>query len=288
MRRLNGLLVALALWLAAGPVLAAPAMWVVHKGDARLVLFGSVHLLSPRMSWQSPELEAEYTKAQTVWFEIPFDAGSRADASRAASGQGLLPEGQTLRSQMTDSDRARLERIAPTLGLDVRTLDRMQPWLAEVMLSTAQATRSGARESLGVESQLQKLIPETVERRAFETPAEQIGFFSGSQLTDQLASLAESLRQIEEEPDSFAQIEDAWIAGDVAALIDKAVTPLKQQAPDFYDRLVTKRNKRWVKVIQRLLKQHERAFIVVGVGHLVGPGGVPALLRAKGIRVEGP
>ena len=28
--------------------------------------------------------------------------------------------------------------------------------------------------------------------------------------------------------------------------------------------------------------------VVVGVGHLVGPGGVPELLRGKGIRVDGP
>jgi uncharacterized protein YbaP (TraB family) len=28
--------------------------------------------------------------------------------------------------------------------------------------------------------------------------------------------------------------------------------------------------------------------VVVGVGHLIGPGGVPALLRERGFSVDGP
>ena len=290
MKRITSLFAAaLALWLAAWPALAEPPMWVVEAKGARIVLFGSVHLLSHRSDgWRTPELEAELAKTRSIWFEIPFDDASRAEASKAAGAQGLLPAGQTLRSQMTPEARARLERIAPKIGMDVALLDRLKPWLAEVMITTAQAVRDGASETLGVETQLQASTPPQVRRRAFESPAEQIGFFSGATMSDQQASLADTLRQIEEEPDAFAKLENAWTEGDVDTLVEEAVEPLKKQAPGLYDRLVASRNRRWVAVIEGLLKRKERAFIVVGVGHLVGPGGVPALLRAKGFRVEGP
>jgi hypothetical protein len=36
------------------------------------------------------------------------------------------------------------------------------------------------------------------------------------------------------------------------------------------------------------MKGHGRTVVVVGVGHLIGPDGVPARLRALGYSVTGP
>jgi uncharacterized protein YbaP (TraB family) len=43
-----------------------------------------------------------------------------------------------------------------------------------------------------------------------------------------------------------------------------------------------------VKQITVLLDQPKTYFITVGAGHLAGPHGVPALLRAQGFKVDGP
>ena len=40
--------------------------------------------------------------------------------------------------------------------------------------------------------------------------------------------------------------------------------------------------------ISALLDEPKTYFITVGAGHLAGPRGVPALLRAKGFKVDGP
>jgi uncharacterized protein YbaP (TraB family) len=66
------------------------------------------------------------------------------------------------------------------------------------------------------------------------------------------------------------------------------VEKLRREAPGAYRTLVVERNRRWADRIAQLLRDDKRIFIVVGVGHLVGPDSVPALLRARGIRVEGP
>jgi hypothetical protein len=63
---------------------------------------------------------------------------------------------------------------------------------------------------------------------------------------------------------------------------------MMKQAPGEYRLLVVARNRRWLGQILKRLDGKGEAVMVVGVGHLVGPDSVPALLRARGISVEGP
>ena len=58
--------------------------------------------------------------------------------------------------------------------------------------------------------------------------------------------------------------------------------------PEAQKLLFDDRNHAWVEKISSYLDQPKVYFITVGAGHLAGPRGVPALLRARGFRVEGP
>ncbi len=56
--------------------------------------------------------------------------------------------------------------------------------------------------------------------------------------------------------------------------------------PSFYQRLVVDRNRNWIPKIERYLNGEETCFVVVGAGHMGGPEGVIALLKARGYRIE--
>ena len=76
--------------------------------------------------------------------------------------------------------------------------------------------------------------------------------------------------------------------GDTAGLVTEALDPLQKATPGMYDRLIKQRNTAWIPKIMDRLAGSGETVIVVGVGHLVGPDSVPAMLRARGITVEGP
>ena len=66
------------------------------------------------------------------------------------------------------------------------------------------------------------------------------------------------------------------------------IAPMRKEDEALYRRVLVERNRRFADRIEQMAKGDRRIFVVVGVGHLVGPDGVPALLRRDGFKVEGP
>ncbi len=279
------------LWLAgcaAGEAEARPPMWVVRDADSEMVLFGSVHVLPPGLDWRPAELDAALAKADDLWFELPIDAASDARVGQLAATHGMLPEGKTLSSLLSPDGRARLEAVSRELGVSLPVIDRFEPWFAEVVLAGAQFLKAGADASSGVEKQISATAPASAQRRAFESPEQQIAIFDAAPLSEQIASLEESLRELQQDPQSYDKMVAHWMAGDLKALDDDALSPLREAAPGLYARLVTERNAAWIKAIRARLDGSGRTVVVVGVGHLVGRDGLPSQLRALGYSVEGP
>jgi uncharacterized protein len=274
--------------LAAGAAAAQPPVWVVHRGAATVVLFGSVHILPPGLDWEPPELKTALASANDLWFEIPLDPASSAIASRLALDHGLQGEGDRLSAELSPKGRARLIRIAKSTGVKLQSIEQLRPWLAEITLSLAVYAQAHAAADQGVERQIDQLTPQTIPRHALETTEQQIGYLSEAPMTDQVASLEETLGELDDGPASYERVVKVWMAGDAKGLVREALEPMIKAAPGEYRSLVVARNQRWVDQIVQRLGGTGEAVMVVGVGHLVGPDSVPALLRARGISVEGP
>lgn len=285
MRRLVLLLAALAL---ATPAAARPPVWVVKDKDSELVLFGSVHVLPPGLDWKPPALAQALARADDLWFEVPPDAASRAASTRAAGKLGVLAPGQSLFKLLPTEDAARLTRVAKTYGVSATLLDHLQPWMAEMVLAGAAFQKAGAATEDGVETAIAAAAPTTAARRSFETPADQVAMLASMPAAEQLASLRATLKSMEETPDEYDRLVRAWSAGDLAAIDRLALAPVRTATPRTYERLVKARNAAWTKVLHTRLKGRGRTVVVVGMGHLIGPDGLPARLRALGYSVKGP
>lgn len=272
----------------AGPARADPPMWVVRDDDSELVLFGSVHLLPPGLAWRTAALDAALGRAEDLWLELPVDGASQQQGAKLAQQRMLLPKGKTLDGQLSVAGRARLRRIAPTLGLTAQQLQPLRPWMAEVTLTVALAQRAGATSGGGVEQTLTRDPNVTARRRAFETVEQQVALFADAPAKEQAAALEQTMREIEEDPLSYERLAKAWAASDLAALQAEALDPMRKQSPALFKRLVSDRNRAWTGMIVERLKGGGRTVVVVGAGHLIGRGGLPQRLRALGYRVEGP
>jgi uncharacterized protein YbaP (TraB family) len=262
----------------AGAAAAEPPVWVVKDKNSELVLFGSVHILPRGLDWTPPALDLALKAADDIWFELPIDAESEAATSILATKAGVLPP----------EDSALMSKVAAAYDVSPMLLDRLQPWLAEIALAGGAYRRLGADAASGVEKTIAAMATPKAKRRAFETPAEQVALLSSGTPDEQFASLRQTLHEMDEKPDEFQTLVKAWTDGDIQLLDHEALAPIRDTTPGLFRRLVTDRNARWTKVLDARLKGRGRTVVVVGIGHLIGPDGVPARLRALGYSVTGP
>lgn len=288
-RRFLGALAGLLLsGCAAAEAQARPPVWIVRDADSELVLFGSVHVLPPGLDWRPAELDAALAKADDLWFELPIDPASEAKVGQLAATHGMLADGKTLSELLSPQGRQRLQAATADLGVSMAVLDRLEPWFAEVVLAGAEFQKAGASADTGVEKMISGTAPASARRRAFESPEEQIAIFDAAPLSEQIASLEQSLVELNDNPKAYDELIAHWMAGDLKALDEDALGPLRAAAPGLYARLVTERNDRWLETLKARLDGQGRTVVVVGVGHLVGKDGLPTRLRALGYSVEGP
>ena len=263
------------------------------EGGATITLFGSVHILPQGADWRPEALTQALAEADELWFETPIDDAAILDVSRQALAEGMLPAGRDLADMLSDRGKARLRRAETSLHLPGSALERLRPWLAELTIGDADYAREGATPDQGVERQLANAAPQAA-RHAFETGAQQIALFAGQPEPVQVASLEDTLRDLEEDPDQPLRLIGAWLNGDIKGLEKEGLEDMRRDSPQIFKALLTDRNAAWLQVLTQRLNvpptdgHPARIVVVVGVGHLVGSGGVPALLRTKGFRVDGP
>ncbi len=267
----------------------APAIWKIDGAQGDVYLFGSVHLLPKDVNWRTPALDAALNEAAVVTFEIDLDKAKDPASTRDLIVKlGLLPQDTTLRKLLAPEHRAKLERVTASIGMQAAALDPLRPWLAAITVGVQWIVSKGFDPSSGVDQQVWNWAKDNGKERAtLETIEDQLNVFAGLTREQEIEYLVVSLDQIEKTPETLNDMIAAWRKGNLKAL-DKILNEGTKDVPVLNERMLTGRHVKWVPQIERMLADGRTHLIVVGTAHLVGKDSVIAMLRAKGIKVEGP
>lgn len=286
-----------ALLLAAAPALAGcapkpagePALWRIADEDSEIWLFGTAHMLDPNLNWRGPRINAAFASAEEFITETDMSEAGVAEAQAVSAQRGTAAPGAPLSASLDEPQRAALSRVAGMLRLDAERLEPHRPWYAALQLSYAYAYQRGMRAEAGVENVLYADAHRRGMRMGFlETPEQQIRFLADLPEAEQARFLADTLREIEAEEDGVDALADLWSRGETAALAALFDAQWRRTSPMLRDVIILQRNRAWADEIATRLEGEGRIFIAVGAAHLLGEGNVIALLRARGIEVEGP
>ena len=242
-------------------------LWRVHKGDGPLVwLFGTVHDLgiggvpAPALAALdgSPRFASELG-------DVEPDPETLRELSRYRSGLGIdqrLPEADwyDLRDQ-----------LAGTIKED--SLRRMRPWYAMILLNKVVAPNSGVAmdRELAKRARGNKLPVDALE----SWEQQMIALDKVVGITD-LSEVIHARETMHCEVDRLAT---AYRTGDVELMAQLLITPRTSEV------LLWERNRAWKPALESYLSGGG-AFVAVGLAHLLGDNGLPAMLEHAGYTVE--
>jgi hypothetical protein len=201
----------------------------------------------------------------------------------AAAG---LPAGKTLPDILGSERYGRAAALAQAVGVELSLFDQFAPWFAAEAISQMQLAQLGFKPESGVEMYfMDKARGDGKSVAGLETVHDQISLFTNMSMDTQAEYLVSSLKQAQDLPKDVDAMVRAWQRGDTQWFASQLQSELGRD-PQVYDSLLGARNRKWLPKIEALLNDDRNYLVIVGTGHLVGPGSVIDLLKKDGIGVS--
>jgi uncharacterized protein len=272
-------------WCWTTPSVADPAIWQVTGKHNTLYLLGTIHVL-PANEGLARNIDRAYQQAEQLLLEVDTDDIDPLATQMLTLQLGMLPDGQTLQSQLDAATQRKLQAAASEFGVDSELLAHFQPWLAAITLEQLQYAKQGLVAESGMEMQLtQRAAADHKSIHGLETMEQQLKLLAEQDQPAQRAFLRQTLDELSESPTEVQQLLQAWRQGDTRYL-QKLLRDSLNQDRQLFTRLVTQRNQHWLTQLKPLLDtQTDDYLVAVGALHLVGDQGLVALLQHAGYQV---
>lgn len=278
-----------ALWSNAGkPPIAPPEaglFWKIERvGVPPSYLFGTMHVAHPDALAVAAIAERQLEYSRILVAEVDL----LARPSSALAARQFLPPDLRLSDLLPPALHSRTLQLAErAYGLDVKMVDRMQPWvLADLFMRNPRdvGTQDGAPPMMDV--RLQQLAREQgIPVLGLETAAELASYFAVLSIDQQVRFLETSLRWFSQ----LESMEATWVAqfrgADLRAM-ERSHSVALLGCPAWYcslwkDQLTVGRNYLMAWRMQDALLDGE-ALVAVGALHLAGEEGLIVLLQRLG------
>jgi uncharacterized protein len=263
----------------------APALWKVSGDNGHAWLFGTVHVLPPDTDWQTDKMDAAMRAADSLVLEASGLDDEEAVAEIFAQ-MGISGGQPSLASRVDPSLHALLDELDEKIPGPRSILDHMESWAAALTLAGSMSADLGLSRGSGVERILMlRFRADNKPVRGLETISQQFGYFDTLPEAEQRRLLDAILRGAKDNRETFQILLQHWMKGDADRLLRDQPDGLLA-SPVVREALLDGRNRAWTAKIAGMIDAGRKPFVAVGAAHVAGPGGVPALLKAAGYRVE--
>jgi len=261
-------------------------LWKATRDGRTVWLYGTIHVAKASWAWPGPKVMAALRASDTLALELDLTDPEMLRRLQKAvlRDPGSPPLPDALQKRLLASMAAAC--VAPA------ALAPMRPEMQAVSLEVMQGRGMGLYPEYGVDANLAALARSMqLPLRSLETPESQAALLVSDDPAETARAVGAVLDELEggRAPAMLKRLASDWERGDADDLAAYASwcgcmdTP--EQRADFH-KLIVERNPLMADRIVQWHAEGRRLFVAVGTLHMVGPAGLPTLLRARGFQVD--
>lgn len=273
---------------AAGGTAVSPrhCLWEVSRGEQRLYMAGSIHFLKAEHYPLPAAIEEAYRNSEVLVLEIDMNSSFGDGQQTRMLVAGLFADERTLGEGLHSETLRKAQRCVDEMGLNMLMFEKFKPWMFAMTLAALKLEALGFQSEHGMDWHfLRRARQDGKPVRALETLEAQLGLFEELSEEQQDLFVRRTVEDLARFESQMETVVDAWLHGDMQA-IDATLLDAFRDTPELYALFVSDRNAAWVESIEAYLSSGRTHFLVAGAGHMAGRDGLPALLRARGYRVQ--
>lgn len=267
----------------------SPSVWSASRPDAGpLYLMGSVHLGTGEPLDLGPALARAWTEASELVLELDLGRYDDADGIELAGRYGRVPEPETLVDRLEPVTLDLLRAYLDERGLAEEAFHPYQPWFVTTVITVMEFQGIGYDPEHGVDHVLfDRARADDKPVVGLETLESQFALLAGLPRDAQDMMLRDVLERTGDFRSEATGMISAWRRGDDAALERIVFRQLdRPEFAPFYESILFGRNQRMAERIEKLAQDGTPRLVVVGVAHMLGDRGIPALLARRGFEVH--
>lgn len=258
----------------------------VAKGTAWLL--GSVHFANRQFYPLPRYITDAYEQSEVLMVELDVQAVPMERQQQVLFSMAMYPPGESIQQHVSSKTMALIRKEMTALGMPMPALEKFRPGFLMMTAAALQSVQLGYTPELGVDQHfLNKAHAGRKRILEIETFEEQMAMLNNIPVTDPI--IYDAFAQMPDNKALWAALETAWQSGDREALYELAIAEPLRKSPQsrvVYDALFYQRNIKMATAIKDCVRTHTQCFVVVGAGHLVGPGSVIELLKNSGANVS--
>ena len=234
---------------------------------SNMYILGSIHFLKKENYPLNKTIEKAFDGTKKLVLEIDLKSADPGTVQRVTLEKGINRDRKTLQQNVSPETYSLAEKRAQELGIDIRALSPLKPWVVALTMTSLQLQKLGFDPNYGVDRYLaERAVKSGKATAGLETVEFQIGLIDQLSEKDQESMLRQSLKEMDLLDRGAGPDCSGLVHGGRSVRWKRLLLSGMREYPAVHQKLIVDRNRRWLPQIEKMIEQGESTLIVGGSG----------------------